>query len=89
VARVSVDNRASATSTVIEIRAADAIGLLYRITRTLADFHLDIRHAKALTLGPEVVDTFYVVTEEQDKVQDGDDVAEIERALLDAVRERD
>jgi hypothetical protein len=36
-----------------------------------------------------VVDTFYVVTEEQDKVQDGDDVAEIERALLDAVRERD
>jgi [protein-PII] uridylyltransferase len=73
---------------VIEVRAADGIGLLYRIARTLADFHLDIRHAKALTLGHEVIDTFYVVTDELEQVGTSEFAAEIKRALLHAVRDR-
>ena len=40
--------------------AADAIGVLYRITQALAELDLDIRHAKVQTLGHEVVDAFYV-----------------------------
>jgi [protein-PII] uridylyltransferase len=45
----------------VEVRAPDAVGTLYRIARTLRDAGLDIRLAKIATLGHEVIDTFYVV----------------------------
>ena len=78
---VEVENDASDTSTVVEVRAPDRIGTLYRITRALADLELDIRHAKVSTLGPEVVDVFYVVGSSGEKITDPDHVAEIERGV--------
>ena len=59
-ALVLFDDEASETATVIEVRAPDGVGVLYRITRALAGCGLDVRSAKVLTLGHEVVDTFYV-----------------------------
>ncbi len=53
---------ASVSSLVLEVRAKDTIGLLYRITRAIAACKLDIRRAMVSTLGHEVVDTFYVQT---------------------------
>ena len=78
---VTVTNDASTTSTVVEVRAPDRVGTLYRITRALADLELDIRHAKVSTLGPEVVDVFYVVGASGSKITDPEHVAEIERAV--------
>lgn len=49
-------------STVIEVRALDALGLLYAITRAIEDLDLDIHVAKIDTLGDRVVDVFYVRT---------------------------
>ncbi|HET6816381.1 MAG TPA: [protein-PII] uridylyltransferase [Mycobacteriales bacterium] len=72
---------ASAASTVVEVRAHDAIGLLHRLTRALADAGLDVRSARVSTLGAEVVDAFYVLDSNGTPV----DVArrdEIERVLL-------
>ena len=54
------DDTASVTSTVIEIRAANAIGLLHRITSTLFALDLDVVTARVSTTGYEVVDAFYV-----------------------------
>jgi [protein-PII] uridylyltransferase len=79
---VTVDNKASAMATVVEVRAPDRVGTLYRITRALADLHLDIRHAKVATLGHEVVDSFYVADATGAKIADGDHAREIERAVL-------
>ncbi len=79
---VVVDNDASATATVVEVRAPDRIGTLYRITRGLSDLELDIRHAKVSTLGHEVVDAFYVVDAEGAKVSDPEHRRELERAIL-------
>ncbi len=79
---VTVDNRASDSATVVEVRAPDRVGTLYRITRALADLHLDIRHAKVATLGHEVVDSFYVADASGAKISDGDHAREIERAVL-------
>ena len=79
---VTVDNRASKTATVIEVRAPDSVGTLYRITRALADLNLDIRHAKVATLGHEVVDSFYVVDADGAKIADGEHAREVERAVL-------
>lgn len=78
---VRVDNHASGTCTVVEVRAPDRVGVLYRITRALADLDLDIRTAKATTLGHEVVDVFYVQTA-GGKVVDRDHLKELERAVL-------
>ena len=53
---------ASSSSLVLEVRAKDTVGLLYRITRAITACGLDIRRAMVSTLGHEVVDTFYVET---------------------------
>jgi len=84
---VTFDNRASGDATVIDVHAADAIGTLYRITRTLAEFDLDIRSAKVQTLGSEVVDAFYVRDRSGDKITKQARLAEIERAILHAIGE--
>lgn len=80
--RVIVDNAASEAATVIEVRATDAVGVLYRITRALADCDLDVRRAKVSTLGHEVVDSFYVVAPDGAKLSDPEHLAEVERAIL-------
>jgi [protein-PII] uridylyltransferase len=84
---VRIDNEASATATVVEVRAPDSIGVLYRITKALAELLLDIRHASVSTLGHEVVDSFYVREATGMKVVDARAKAELERALLHAVGE--
>ena len=58
--QVTVDNNASATATVVEVRAEDVVGQLHRITRALVDCHLDVTSAKVSTFGSAVVDAFYV-----------------------------
>jgi [protein-PII] uridylyltransferase len=80
--RVLFDNDASASATVVEVRAPDAVGVLYRITRALADCDLDVRTAKVSTLGHEVVDAFYVRDASGAKVTDPQHLAEVERAVL-------
>ncbi len=82
---VIFDDAASSNATVIEVRAPDSIGLLHRVARALAEMGLDIRHATVQTIGPSVVDSFYVRTAEGGKVTDSFHRAEIERALLHAV----
>ncbi|HEX3087985.1 MAG TPA: ACT domain-containing protein, partial [Ilumatobacteraceae bacterium] len=81
---VYVDD-ASSNATVIEVRAPDSIGLLHRVATALAEMGLDIRHATVQTIGPSVVDSFYVRTSSGAKVTNTDHRAEIERALLHAV----
>jgi [protein-PII] uridylyltransferase len=77
---------ASDHSTVVEVRAHDAIGLLHRLTRTLADTGLDVRSARMSTLGAEVVDAFYVVDTDGAPVIDEQRRTQIEEALLTACR---
>jgi [protein-PII] uridylyltransferase len=76
---------ASESATVVEVRAHDAVGLLYRLTRALADVGLDVRSARISTLGAEVVDAFYVVESDGAVVDDETRRREIETQLLTAV----
>jgi [protein-PII] uridylyltransferase len=59
--KVALLDEASHTATVVEVRAHDAPGLLWRIGRALGDCGLDVRAARVETLGAEAVDVFYVV----------------------------
>ena len=58
--RVLIDNKASATHTVIEVNGRDRPGLLYALTRALTELNLQISSAKISTYGARVVDVFYV-----------------------------
>jgi [protein-PII] uridylyltransferase len=82
---IRFDLGATPDATVVEVEAADALGVLYRITSALADLDLDITSAKVQTLGPRVVDTFYVRDGQGSKVTDAGVLTEIERALLHAL----
>jgi [protein-PII] uridylyltransferase len=82
---IRFDVAATPEATVVEVEAADALGVLYRITSALADLDLDITSAKVETLGPRVVDSFYVRDGQGAKVTEPGVLAEIERALLHAL----
>jgi [protein-PII] uridylyltransferase len=58
--KVTLLDDASETATVVEVRAHDAPGLLWRVGQALGECGLDVRAARVETLGAEVVDVFYV-----------------------------
>ncbi len=76
---------ASIDSTVVEVRCKTRVGVLYRITRAMAEVGLDIRHATVQTVGLEVVDTFYVRNWAGETITDEFHRGEIGRAILHAV----
>ena len=82
---VRFDNDATEDATVLEVAGPDSLGLLYRLTRALADLNVDVRTAKIHTMGNDVVDTFYVITSAGSKVTDPEHQDEIRRALLHAL----
>jgi [protein-PII] uridylyltransferase len=78
---VHVDNEASDFFTVIEVGAADRVGLLFDITRTLFELQLDVHVAKVATYGGRVVDAFYVRDVLGRRVEDAEHIAEVYAAL--------
>ncbi|MGW3495582.1 [protein-PII] uridylyltransferase [Streptomyces sp. NPDC001020] len=60
--RVTVAPAASRHATVIEVRAQDAPGLLFRIGQALEKSGVRVRSAHVSTLGANAVDAFYVTT---------------------------
>jgi [protein-PII] uridylyltransferase len=78
---IRVDNDASVSATVLEVRAPDEIGLLHRITRTLFDAELDVVSARVSTLGELVVDAFYVRESSGAKLTEPDRITEITSAI--------
>jgi [protein-PII] uridylyltransferase len=49
-----------AATGIVEVRAADRAGLLYRLTAAIAEEGLDVTSARIETLGADAVDCFYV-----------------------------
>jgi len=58
--KVTLVDDASTTATVVEVRAHDEPGLLWRIGRALGECGLNVHAARIETLGAEAVDVFYV-----------------------------
>jgi [protein-PII] uridylyltransferase len=80
--RVDFDNDVSREHTVIDIFAHDQVGLLYRLTKTLADLGLYIHVAKISTKVDQVADTFYVKDIFGQTVSDEVKQKEIRAALM-------
>jgi [protein-PII] uridylyltransferase len=82
---VTLVDDASHTATVVEVRAHDAPGLLWRIGRALGECGLDLRAARAETLGAEAVDVFYVVNADREPVKDAGTRGKIAAEVLGAL----
>jgi [protein-PII] uridylyltransferase len=83
--RVLVHGEESPTAAIVEVRAPDGVGVLYRIAGALRDAGLDIRLAKIATLGHEVVDTFYLVDARNGQRPSAQTIAAIEPRILGAL----
>ncbi|MDN3356616.1 [protein-PII] uridylyltransferase [Actinomadura sp. DC4] len=84
--RVTMIDDASETATVVEVRAHDRPGLLWRIGHVLGSFGMQVRAARVETLGAEAVDVFYVVDADGRPVTDEHLRASIRAGILDVVR---
>lgn len=84
--RVRIDQEASRSATVVEVRAADEPGLLAAVAAVFAAEGLDVAVAKADTLGARVVDVFYVREPDGGKVEDPVRLAVLADRLVAAAR---
>jgi [protein-PII] uridylyltransferase len=78
---VRVDNNLSDKHTVIDVICGDRVGLLYGLTRALADLSSDIHFAKIATTQGLVTDVFYVTEISGEKVTDPEKMLNIKRLL--------
>jgi [protein-PII] uridylyltransferase len=83
--KVTLVDEASETATVVEVRAHDAPGLLWRVGRALGECGLDVRAARVETLGAEVVDVFYVTDGDGEPLTDRDRRRAIVHSVLAAL----
>ncbi len=69
---------AATDATILELRAADDVGLLYRVAHALELAAANVRAARISTLGSDVVDAFYLVGDWTDTAPR----SSVERAVL-------
>jgi|WP_226823442.1 [protein-PII] uridylyltransferase len=81
---IFVDNHTLAEDTLLEIRAPDRLGLLYRVGGTLRTLGFTIFGAKVSTFGESVEDTFFIRNAQNRKLRDNE-IAALTAALQDAL----
>lgn len=86
--RVVVDNEASEYYTIVEIYSVDSPGQLYRITQTLADFGISIYRAYIATEVEQLIDVFYVLDSQGEKVLDSSFIQELRDGILYGIENR-
>jgi [protein-PII] uridylyltransferase len=87
--RVVIDNKASATHTLIEINGSDRPGLLFEVTSAFTELGLSIGTAKIATYGERVVDVFYVKDVFGHKVDEERKLRRIRERVLAALADPD
>ncbi len=80
--RVVMDNKASDHYTVVEVYSCDSSGQLYRITQTLADFGISIHRAYIATEVEQLIDVFYVLDSQGEKVIEPSFIDELRDGIL-------
>lgn len=83
--QVRIDNSTSERFTIIDVFAADRMGLLYTIAREIFELGLSVSVAKIGTYLDQVVDVFYVTDKQGRKIEDQDFLHQIRSRLLEKV----
>ena len=87
--RVLVDNKASATHTVIEVNGRDRVGFLHDVTGALTEMGLQVSSAHISTYGERAVDVFYVKDVFGLKIEHEEKLKQIRKRLLTAIEAAD
>ncbi len=82
---VVIDDELSERATVIDVHAPNRTGLLYDLTRVLAELGLDVRSATAQTVADQAVDSFYVTTANGQKLSAAGLIDEVKLGLDHAI----
>jgi [protein-PII] uridylyltransferase len=82
---VRVDNELSVTATVVEVSARDRPGLLADVARVLAKANLSVTSAHIDGHGERVSDVFYVRRPDGGKLQEAEEIAALQEALLEVL----
>ena len=85
--RVAISNAESDFYSIADVSANDRLGLLYDLTRAIADQGLEIYISKASTILDQVADTFYLKDAEGKKIQDPERLEALRSSLLEAARD--
>ena len=83
--KVLVDNKASATCTVLELNGRDRPGFLHDITAAITGLGLQIMSAHISTYGERVVDVFYVKDAFGLKVENEDRIERMRQAIFEVI----
>lgn len=81
---VAFDNSSSDRATVVEVFADDKPGILYNVTRAIAEAGMSIGYAKVSTRADRVFDTFYVTARGGRKVENPGALEKLRGVLLKA-----
>jgi [protein-PII] uridylyltransferase len=87
--RVDISNLESDFYTIVDVTANDRIGLLYELTRVIADHGLEIYISKAGTILDQVADTFYLKDAAGKKLRDPAAIEALKRDLFEVVQQSD
>jgi [protein-PII] uridylyltransferase len=85
--KVGVDNDCSQRFTVIDVFATDTQGLLFTLAQTLFNHGLTVYLARIDTSVDQVVDVFYVLDQDQKKLEDPVKIEEVRTSLLNEIRQ--
>lgn len=80
--KVVIDNKSSDTYSVVEVYSVDLPGQLYRITQMLADFGMNIHKAYIATEVGQLIDVFYLLDAQGEKLIDEELKREVTEGLL-------
>jgi [protein-PII] uridylyltransferase len=83
--RVAVDNSASTSASIVEVRAPDRGPVLYQVTHALTSCDVTITCALVSTLGAEAIDVFYVQKLEGGRVTDPAHLQQIQLSIEEAL----
>ena len=83
--KVRFDNDSAEARTIVEVETEDRVGLLYTISKVLADVGLDISTAKISTERGAAIDSFYVQTEAGKKLTDPARQRQVEKRIREAI----
>jgi [protein-PII] uridylyltransferase len=86
---VRFDNASSDAYTIMDLETEDRVGLLFAVTRTLAELGLNIALAKILTEKGAAIDTFYFLDRDGEKITEHDRQEAIIARLREAIEQLD
>jgi [protein-PII] uridylyltransferase len=79
---VAIHNEESKIFTIIEVYTENRMGILYNICRALTDFQINIFRAKIGSKSDQVVDVFYVLDQNGQKITAKTFIEEIRQSLI-------